>query len=196
MIKNLSVYFKTQKNSDKIYKGAIAFIALAFLCIVIYSNSIKASWHFDDYENILENTRIQITDIHPATISKSFFASPDGKQTPYRSVAYLSFAINAYFGGKDVMGYHMVNIAVHLITALMLFLTVLKLFETPNLNGQSGYQPLFIAFLTAALWAANPIQTQAVTYIVQRMASMAAMFYIIGLYFYIIYLKSVNYISQ
>ena len=185
MIKNLSVYFKTKDKFGQIYKSAFAFIILTFLCIVIYSNSIGASWHFDDYENILENTRVQIKDIQPATLSKTFFASPEGKPTPYRSVAYFSFAINAYFGGKEVVGYHIVNIAVHLITALILFLTVLKLFETPKLKGQSGYQPIFIAFLTAALWAVNPIQTQAVTYIVQRMASMAAMFCIIGLYFYL-----------
>ena len=185
MINTFFVYFQSRDKSDTLFKGFIAFAGLAVLCTVIYSNSLKAAWHFDDYENILQNARVQITDIQPATISKTFFASPEGKRTPYRSVAYFSFAINAYIGGNNVVGFHIVNIAVHLMTTLILFLTVLKLFKTPNLNAQPGYQPVFIAFLTAALWAANPIQTQAVTYIVQRMASMAAMFYIIGFYFYI-----------
>ncbi|MBU1057807.1 MAG: hypothetical protein KJ804_05745 [Proteobacteria bacterium] len=40
------------------------------------------------------------------------------------------------------------------------------------------------ALLAATLWAIHPIQVQAVTYIVQRMASMAAMFYIVGFYCY------------
>ena len=59
------------------------------------------------------------------------------------------------------------------------------MFETPRLAQHQKNDAFWIALLTAALWAANPIQTQAVTYIVQRMASMAAMFYILGLYCFI-----------
>ena len=58
----------------------------------------------------------------------------------------------------------------------MLFLTILALFESPALRGKYKGSEYFIALLSAVLWAVNPIQTQAVTYIVQRMASMAAMF--------------------
>jgi protein O-mannosyl-transferase len=44
---------------------------------------------------------------------------------------------------------------------------------------------LFISVLSTALWAVNPIQIQAVTYIVQRMASMAAMFSILAINYYL-----------
>jgi len=66
-----------------------------------------------------------------------------------------------------------------------LYLTILNLFKAPNLIAKFDRSKYFIAFFTAALWAMNPIQTQAVTYIVQRMASMAAMFYILSTLFYI-----------
>jgi tetratricopeptide (TPR) repeat protein len=59
------------------------------------------------------------------------------------------------------------------------------MFESPNLKGKFPGNEYFIALLSATLWAVNPIQTQAVTYVVQRMASMAAMFYILGIYFYV-----------
>jgi len=57
---------------------------------------------------------------------------------------------------------------------------------TPNLKGR--YRPVeasSIALLSAVLWAINPVQIQAITYIVQRMASMAAMFYVLGIYCYL-----------
>ena len=185
MIKFVSADFQSKPIPGRHSRCINAFCILAILIFLIYSNSFQASWHFDDYENVESNPRVQIKDIQPSTLFQTFFASPEGKRKPYRSIAYLSFALNAYFGGKDVGGYHAVNIAVHLATAFLLFLTVLKLFESRKLNRRSNNDAFFVALLTATLWAANPIQTQAVTYIVQRMTSMAAMFYVIGLYCYI-----------
>jgi len=58
----------------------------------------------------------------------------------------------------------------------MVFLAGRKLLQTPNLiNRYNKEDAYFISLLSAILWAVNPIQIQAVTYIVQRMASMAAM---------------------
>ncbi len=71
------------------------------------------------------------------------------------------------------------------MTATFLFIAILYLLETPNLKEKFSRSRYFIAFLSAALWAIHPIQTQAVTYIVQRMASMAAMFYVLSLLLYI-----------
>ena len=181
----LSANLKSKNNLGRHSNVIIAFGLLAALCFLINSNSFQASWHLDDYQNVKNNPRVQIKDLQPATLYQTFFASPEGKRKPYRSAAYFTFALNAYFGGKDVVGYHLVNIAVHSVTAFLLFITVLKLFQTPLLSQRSQKDAFWIALLTATLWAANPIQTQAVTYIVQRMASMAAMFYILGLYCYL-----------
>jgi len=186
MIKIFSVDLRSKANPGRHLRCGIAFCFLAVLVSIVYSNSFQASWHFDDYENVESNPRVQIKDIQPSTLYLTFFASPEGKHKPYRSLAYLSFALNAYFGGKDVGGYHAVNIAVHITTAFLLFVTVLKLFATPKLAHRSDKDAFFIALITAAFWAANPIQTQAVTYIAQRMTSMAAMFYITGLYCYLV----------
>ena len=83
------------------------------------------------------------------------------------------------------MGYHIVNFLIHFLSAAFLFFAILYLLETPNLKEKFSKRRNFIAFLSATLWAIHPIQTQAVTYIVQRMASMAAMFYILSILCYI-----------
>lgn len=143
----------------------------------------------DDYHVIIQNSHLHIDDLQPKSFIKSFFAHPDQQSNPnikfYRPLSCLSLAINWYFSRTNVLGYHIVNITIHFLTAFFLFLTVYKILKLPNLRDKYRGDEYFIALLTASFWAINPIQTQAVTYIVQRMASMAAMFHILGLFFYI-----------
>ncbi len=168
----------------------ITFLLLLMLIFLIYSNTFHASWHFDDNNNILQNPNLHIEDLQPDSIIQTFYAPDeygfyrDGRI--YRPIPCLTFAINWYLGKENVVGYHIVNIIIHLLTSWILFLTILNLSVSPNLkNRYQEYDRYFISLLAAVLWGINPIQTQAVTYIVQRMATMAAMFYILALYFYI-----------
>ncbi|MDB4304195.1 hypothetical protein N9934_05350, partial [Desulfosarcina sp.] len=112
------------------------------------------------------------------------FAGP-AKENLFRPISYLSFALNWYWGQDEVKGYHVVNITIHILTAIFLFLSLLLLFETPNLNRYEPSSMYFVALLASVIWAVHPIQTQAVTYVVQRMASMAAFFYITGIFYYL-----------
>ena len=171
-------------------KGNLIFFLLLFLIVLsAYSTNFSASWHFDDYPNIVDNPRIHINDIRFDTLKGTFFAAYDKGQylgnRVYRSVSMFTFALNWYMGEDNVIGYHIANNIIHLLTTLFLFLTVLNLFMSPNLKGKYQGNEYVIAFLCTVLWAVNPVQTQAITYIVQRMASLAAMFYIIGIYFYL-----------
>ncbi|MBW2481673.1 MAG: tetratricopeptide repeat protein, partial [Deltaproteobacteria bacterium] len=156
---------------------------------LIYFNTLDASWHFDDEPNILNNRGLHIHNLKPESLVRTFFTSPTAggsiSDSLYRPIPCLTFAINWYFGKGDVFGYHLVNIAVHILTTYLIYLTILNLLKAPKLQHRYNRKENFIAFLAAALWAIHPIQTQAVTYIVQRMASMAAMFYILGIYFYV-----------
>lgn len=164
--------------------------ALLFVLVsIVYSNSYKASWHFDDFPKIVKNPILKITNLKSESIIKTFSANrKDGlylNSRIYRPLPALSFALNWYFGQLNLFGYHLVNNLLHVFTAIILFLTLLTLFRTPNLKEKYGGNEYFVALLTATLWAVNPIQTQAVTYIVQRSALMAALFYILGIYFYL-----------
>ena len=169
----------------------IAFILLFFLIILIYSNTFHASWHFDDKPNIVNNYYLHLNNLHPNSLFQTLFTNPKNPwnigDKMYRPVACLTFALNWYYGKDDVTGYHIVNIVIHILTAYFLYLTIFNLFKSPNLKGKFDGSEHFVALLTAVMWAINPVQTQAVTYIVQRMAILATMFYILGIYFFLLF---------
>ena len=166
-----------------------AIALLFFLILAIYSNTFYATWQFDDKPNIVDNQLLHIKNLKSESLFQTFFTDPHDPWNPgeklYRPIAFLTFAINWYFGQDKVFGYHIVNLLIHVLTAVFLYLTILNLLKAPNLIEKYDRNKCFIAFIAAALWAINPLQTQAVTYIVQRMASMAAMFYIMSILFYI-----------
>ena len=97
----------------------------------------------------------------------------------------VTFAFNWFVGGSDVFGYHLVNIGLHCVSSILLFYTCLNLLSAPNLYDRFKENSHFIAFLATALWSLHPIHTQTITYIVQRMAILAALFYLSGIFFYL-----------
>ena len=168
---------------------SIAAAVLFFLTFSVYCNTFNAEWQFDDKPNILNNNYLHLRDLEAESLIQTFFTNPTDPgnfaKKIYRPVSFLTFSINWYFGKDKVFGYHIVNFLIHFLTTTFLFIAILYLLETPNLRGKFNRSRYFIAFLSTALWAIHPIQTQAVTYIVQRMASMAAMFYILSLLCYV-----------
>jgi len=161
-----------------------AFLLFFVSIFLIYSNSFDCSWHFDDYINIVGNRDIQITDLSWHNIEKGLYGVL-GSDRWQRPVSYFSFALNYYFGGLDVFGYHIVNISIHCLTAFTLFIFIHNTLNLPVNRHQYGNNAYSIALLSAFLWAINPVQVTSVTYIVQRMASMVTLFYIIAMYLYI-----------
>lgn len=162
-----------------------AFFILLIIISAIYSNNYNASWHMDDYHSIVMNPKLQINNLSPSSLLSTFFSNYDKQNKLYRPLSCLTFSLNWYMGKSSPFGYHVVNNAIHVLTTFFLFLFILRLFETPKLRDSYQGSEYFIALLATCFWAINPIQTQAVTYIVQRMASLAALFYIISMLFYI-----------
>jgi len=188
---------------------------LAIFVLIIYSSSINGPFIFDDTFNIRDNPKIRLTELTLDGIVRAGFESPCTR----RPVANISFALNYYFDGYEVVGYHLVNILMHITTGIFLFyfikitlelLSAYKLkslFENNTLPGKQNYsihnstklnlltsphsisptsnEIQFIPFFTAFIWLVHPVQTQTVSYIVQRMNCMAAMFYILSLLLYV-----------
>lgn len=161
------------------------FLLLVALLSVLYSNSFHVPWFLDDQANIVENPSVHLQQLSWSEIQRTFYAHPDSLCQLYRPVAVFSLALNWFIGQDNPLGYHIVNLCLHILTAFFLYLVCLYLIRlslTPETFNRSGH---FIALLAALLWAMNPIQTQAVTYIVQRMAVLAALFSIIGIFFFL-----------
>ena len=148
-------------------------IILAFIAFLIYANALQAPFVFDDLLNITLNHHIRLNAITADSIT-NILDNPG-----HRFVADLTMALNYYFHGQNVMGFHMVNIIIHIITALLVFRIGR---ETLRLCGRKND---LSAFLAAVLWLVNPVHTQSVTYTVQRMNSLAAMFFLLALFCYI-----------
>jgi hypothetical protein len=160
----------------------IAIALIAGVALVAYSNTFHVPFHFDDQINIINNPNIQI---------KQF--SWDGlerlvKNTYKESIRVFSLftlALNYYFGGFNVFGYHLVNFFIHIASGIFLYWFLILTFNLPSLKEKYGSISYKVALFTSLIFVTHPIQTQSVTYIVQRMSSMAGMFYLLSLILYI-----------
>jgi len=152
---------------------------------LIYINTFDVSWHFDDFHNIVNREDLHLKELTFSSITGSFFRTDDQGTKLYRPVACLSFALNWYFSKSKVLGYHLTNLFIHIFSGIFLFLFLSYLLQLPQSKINNKKARHFISLLGAILWVIHPIQTQAVTYIVQRMASMAGMFYILSMLLYI-----------
>lgn len=144
-----------------------ALLVLAVLVVLAYANSFHAAWHFDDTTNITENPYIQITSLSLPSLLKAMVQ--DRRQN--RPFSNLTFALNYYFNDERVWGYHLFNVALHLLSTWAVFGLLRLTFRRTSLPEDRRD---LAAFFAAAVWAVHPIHTQAVTYIVQRQTVMAS----------------------
>jgi tetratricopeptide (TPR) repeat protein len=167
--------------------AAFAFVALFATLLLIYSNSFKGEWHFDDFVNIVENRCVHLERLSPNDLSRSLYGitCEAAERRISRPVAYGSFALNYLFGGTDVIGYHVVNFVIHFAAAFFLFLLIRVTLTLPTMKERYGSIAYPVALLSAFLWATSPLHVHAVTIIVQRMASLAGLGYVMSLYFYV-----------
>ncbi len=171
-----------QNKAHDARRNAFAGIALFVVLIIIYGNSFHNEWHLDDYANIVNNPDVHLKSLSWNHIKKVFPGRLCGRFLP---VSFITFSLNYYFNGSSVFGYHVVNFVIHYLASLFLFLLIYQTLQLPGLNQQYQRTAYPIALLCVFLWSTHPIQVSAVTYIVQRIASMAGMFYIMSMYFYV-----------
>ncbi|KWT79579.1 tetratricopeptide repeat protein [Candidatus Magnetominusculus xianensis] len=147
---------------------------IAAVCIIAYSNSFKAPFMFDDYTNIIEKSVVRDIGQYKDNF---LLVTPS---TNRRFIAILTFALNYKLHGMNVMGYHIFNLVVHVFSALLVYQLVRLIFRTPaGSNPALGHGVM--ALFTALLFAVHPVQTSAVTYIVQRYTSLATLFCLVSL---------------
>ncbi len=154
----------------------VAVILLAAATLLLYGHTLDVPMYLDDISSISDNPAIA-----DAGAWGRIFAFSE-----MRFVGYLSFALNYQAHGEAVAGYHIVNLLIHIGAGLTLYLLVLALGRTPALRASELGESLPLLALGAALlFLIHPLHTQAVTYIVQRLASLVALFYLLSIYAYV-----------
>jgi len=156
----------------------VGLLAIAALGTVVYWSSLHGTFFFDDEFNILNNAGIrQWADWH-----ELLFAEPENFGVAGHPVLNLLYALNYWAGGFSPSGYHAVNLAIHLLTALVLRSVLWRTLALPSMPERirRGAQPL--ALLIVLVWLVHPLQTNAVTYISQRAEELVALFYLLALY--------------
>jgi protein O-mannosyl-transferase len=148
--------------------------AIAALALAAYANSFGGDFVFDSVGGLRDNARLR--DL------AGFFEGTTQFLNDNRWFGYFTFALNYAFHGLEVTGYHVVNLAIHLVSALLVYALVRVAFKTPRLRASTiASWSTEIAFVAGAVFVVHPIQTQAVSYIVQRFTSLAALFYLLSI---------------
>ncbi len=159
---------------DKKYNFLLILVILT-MGIIAYSNSFDCSIHFDD-RNIFHYSVTRDS----ATVADWIHLFPN------RPLGIVTFAANYNIHKLDIWGYHLVNLTIHLINALLIWWLTLITFATPLMKEEPiSRHKTAIAFLTALLFVTHPLATQSVTYIVQRFASLATLFYFLSLILFV-----------
>jgi len=150
-------------------------VAALLLCaagITVYANSFRGVFLFDDTHAIVANPHIR----HLWPIWGA------AGHPPSRLLVNVSLAVNYALGEYDTRGYHAFNLAVHVAAGLLLLGVVRRTLTSRPLRARFGRAALPLGLLTALIWLVHPLQTQAVTYVIQRAESMAGLFYLLTLY--------------
>lgn len=173
----------------------ISIFIIFLLCGICYSNTLNAPFVLDDLRHINRNPQIRLTSLDFEKIYDAALRSPHSN----RLVANVSFALNYYLGVYDPTGYHIFNIIVHFMNGVLVYFLALSTFRLffsvrikhanqplPSPTSQSLNPSIRrISLFAAIIFMTHPVQSQSVTYIVQRMNSLAAMFYLLSLLLYI-----------
>lgn len=159
-------------SSDLSWRSNVAALAgIVLLGGLLYSQTLQVPWYLDDIRAIVENPSIRQLQ---NALDNLFVSS--------RGFVDFTFALNYHFGQTELPGYHLVNIAIHLLTSCLVFLLLRRVFR---------HRPS-LALCGALVFVAHPLQTQAVTYIVQRTTSLAALFFFLALYLYVLSREAPN----
>src|SRR3972149_8187726 len=144
----------------------VSFLLIVSLSIIVYINAFDNGFHYDDEHYIVVNPFLEKLENIPYIFTTPRFYSDDRFFTGhYRPLVYVTYALNKLSGGNNPLGYHVVNLAFHVGSAMLLYLIIRAM-----LGGGAA--------LTAALiFAVHPFNSEVVNYITARSSVMSWFFY-------------------
>ena len=151
---------------------------LVFAAWAAYANSFSTPFVFDDLKTINQNPTIRhLWPLADVLAAPSYVGSAAG-----RPIVNLSLAINYAIGGLNPKGYHVTNLLIHALAGLALFGIVRRTLLRPGLREHFGGAAVPLALAVALMWVLHPLQTESVTFVVQRSESLMGLFYLLTFY--------------
>jgi tetratricopeptide (TPR) repeat protein len=151
-------------------------VVLALLCAATYHNTFHVPFIFDDLASIRQNPAIRR--LWPL----SGVIASDLPMLVGRPLISLSLAVNYAIGGYDVMGWHLFNLTIHFLNALLVFGVVRRAQGSKPSDQDGPSRTLWVAYAVAVLWMLHPLVTESVTYVLQRTELLMALFLLLTLY--------------
>lgn len=145
-------------RSEESWHGA-SVAALILLTIIAYLPALDAGYIWDDDAYVTGNRTL----VEPGGLGRIWLEP--GATPQYYPVVFTSFWIEQRLSGADPFGYHLVNVLLHLLNALLLWRLLVRL-RIPG------------AFLAAALFAVHPVGVESVAWIAERKNVLSGMFYL------------------
>jgi tetratricopeptide (TPR) repeat protein len=161
-------------------QGLLALIILSVAGWIVYGRSLRYPFLFDDFHTVLMNP--SITKLWPLLGESSPLVAPFDSPTAGRPLVNLSLAINYHFGQFDTFGYHIFNLVLHVLSALILWALLQRTLQLPYFANRFDRGAFSISLLVALAWLVHPLQTEAVEYTTQRTELMMGFFYLATLY--------------
>ena len=154
----------------------LAVLLLVGATFAVYANTFAVPYLLDDFLSLPENVTIRhwLTAWSPP--------AGDGITVSGRPLLNFTFALNHAISGGEVWSYHLGNLLIHATAAGVLFGLVRRTLRGPGLAARFGTDAGWIALVAALLWALHPLQTESVTYLVQRAESLAGLMYLLTLW--------------
>ena len=153
----------------------IGALVVVLLTLWAYGPALDAPFVFDDEHNIVDSPAIRWTEFSWENVSSVI----DSSRLQTRPVANFSFAVDHLYGGLEPRGFHLTNVLIHLaVGGALMWLCLLYVRVAQGPSGPPGSTRLnaLLALLPVGLFLLHPLNTQAVTYVVQRMTSLSALF--------------------
>lgn len=162
----------------KKYFTLFSVLIIIVAILIAYANTLNSPLQFDDGAHIRDSERIR--DI------SNYQTLSYWKEVNSRPLSQYTLALNYQVSQMDTTSYHWFNMIIHMLAGLIVFFLTRELLTLPYFREKIKKEYIaYMAFFTALIFVLHPIQTQAVTYIVQRMTSMAAMFYLFSVLLYV-----------
>jgi protein O-mannosyl-transferase len=168
------------RTLSRVQTAAVA-VVIAGAALAAYHNTFRVPFLFDDARAIPENPGIR--QLWP--LWRAFWPQSATLTVSGRPVANFTLAVNYALSGTNVWSYHALNLLIHVLSGLTLFGIVRRSLQRPVLQARFGRDAPWLALAVALLWTLHPLQTEAVTYVIQRVESLMGLFYLLTLYSFI-----------